>query len=630
MKKSEIEAIPFCPREGKAVWYVDCKEVKLSDQNAMLIDIWHKKEKVVRYVIGTSQCMTYIASQKRWSKAKIIRSDYEENWPTFEEYINSKARAAGIEANIIVSPNVSVKYGSKWIRGIYRQQEDIENERKQKNCEIKAFESRKTAGMMPVMSERFKKFVREAWNDSIIWTHEQDNRTFLTCSYCGKRDVVNGSLKKSKKIRCAYCDKAGRREKETSYESIIEKKAYYNDVRPYQTGIAIIAVRVTRTEQMAMPVRYDFEEVAAMIFKPGRKTPDEYWIYGDRWDKGVKYEDFYGTGHRTRSFPTGPTPGYASKVLSESRLKYTGWEYYGAELYKYLRAWQQEPKIELLAKAGLKKLITYKLNEAAYSALTIGLKASSFADIFGILPERRKMLIDSEGDPEMLKILQMERSIGRMQDRTIELIRDMSSYDRKNIQDISQWVSPDKAVKYLASQTQTEDNHITLYADYLKMRNDMHYPMKERLFPRDLIAAHDELVDERDKEVREKRIIKYEAEYTAIRANYKKLYRRYKYEDSGYIIRPAKSCKEIVEEGAALHHCVGVSNTYISRHNSGSSYILFMRKKEAKDRPFCTIEINADNTIAQWYEAYDKKPDEAILQPILNRYVEHLKERETI
>lgn len=629
MRKSEIEAIPLCRCYRKKGWYTNCKAAKLSTENATIIDVFYDNDPVIRFVIGANQYLSYDYRHQKWGQRKITK-----DWgaPCFGEIIGKNGWG---EKTLIIKPEAVNKsvlktFGNSWLRRIKENQTRIDRERKERNRQLSEWHSRETAAMIPSISDQFEKFVKADWNESIVWTHEQDNRTFLTCSHCGKRDVVSGSLKKSKKIRCAYCDKVGRRKRERDYEQIIEEQRFYNDVRPYEKGVAIVAVRVTKRQQVAMPVWYEFEEEACMIFLPKRKTPDEYWIVGGRWKKGVHKNYSYSGYKQNKTFPTGPVPGYAVKVLKDSKLKYTGWEYYGAEMYKYLRHWQQVPQLELLAKAGLKKLITYKLNETPYSTLNIDLAASSFADIFGILPERRKMLIDSEGDPEMLKTLQMERSIGRMQDRTIELIRDMSSYDRKNIQDISQWVSPDKAVKYLASQTQTEDNPITLYADYLKMRNDMHYPMNERLFPRDLVAAHDALIDEKDRENRDKRANEYERKYPKVSSAYRRLNKIYKFEDGDYIIRPAKSCKEIVEEGATLHHCVGASDTYISKHNKGTSYILLMRKKAEKNKPFCTIEIKADNTIAQWYEAYDKKPDEAILQPILNRYVEHLKEREAI
>ena len=70
MKKSEIEAIPYC-KHGNKEWYAGTKIAHLSDQNARIIDIFYQGQPVVRYVIGASQYLTYICTEKKWSQAKI-------------------------------------------------------------------------------------------------------------------------------------------------------------------------------------------------------------------------------------------------------------------------------------------------------------------------------------------------------------------------------------------------------------------------------------------------------------------------------------------------------------------------------------------------------------------------------
>ena len=47
--------------------------------------------------------------------------------------------------------------------------------------------------------------------------------------------------------------------------------------------------------------------------------------------------------------------------------------------------------------------------------------------------------------------------------------------------------------------------------------------------------------------------------FPQIHNSYRKLRSRYLYEDDEYLIRPARSAAEIVEEGRTLHHCVEAS-----------------------------------------------------------------------
>ena len=48
-----------------------------------------------------------------------------------------------------------------------------------------------------------------------------------------------------------------------------------------------------------------------------------------------------------------------------------------------------------------------------------------------------------------------------------------------------------------------------------------------------------------------------------------------------------------------------------------------MRRRKSPDIAYCTVEIQGTR-IRQWYQKNDKKPDEEIIQPWLDSYVEHL------
>ena len=60
-------------------------------------------------------------------------------------------------------------------------------------------------------------------------------------------------------------------------------------------------------------------------------------------------------------------------------------------------------------------------------------------------------------------------------------------------------------------------------------------------------------------------------------------------EDEEFIIRLPLKLSEIVEEGSKLSHCVG---GYTDRHATGSTTILFLRKKNDVNKPFYTIECH--------------------------------------
>lgn len=61
------------------------------------------------------------------------------------------------------------------------------------------------------------------------------------------------------------------------------------------------------------------------------------------------------------------------------------------------------------------------------------------------------------------------------------------------------------------------------------------------------------------------------------------------------MIRPARRQKELSDEGAALRHCVG---GYIQRMAEGKTAIFFIRRTDAPELPFFTLELQ-DKRVVQ-------------------------------
>ena len=74
------------------------------------------------------------------------------------------------------------------------------------------------------------------------------------------------------------------------------------------------------------------------------------------------------------------------------------------------------------------------------------------------------------------------------------------------------------------------------------------------------------------------------------------------WEQAGLLIRPAATAKELIREGAALHHCVG---GYAERMAKGETAIFFIRRAEEPDKPFYTLELR-DKTVIQCRTAHNK------------------------
>lgn len=96
------------------------------------------------------------------------------------------------------------------------------------------------------------------------------------------------------------------------------------------------------------------------------------------------------------------------------------------------------------------------------------------------------------------------------------------------------------------------------------------------------------------------------------------------WQQDGYFVRPAESAEDIIHEGRLQHHCVGASDAYMAKMAARESWICFLRKKEAPEEPWYTVEVDK-NGIKQAYAAYDRKPDWEETDKILKAWMQQVK-----
>lgn len=123
---------------------------------------------------------------------------------------------------------------------------------------------------------------------------------------------------------------------------------------------------------------------------------------------------------------------------------------------------------------------------------------------------------------------------------------------------------------------------VQIWVDYLNAAKALKYRLKEKYvrFPDSLKREHDKatyaytlLQQVQTKEKFTKKI---------------KKDKKYIYEDQKYMIILPEAGEDIIEEGNALHHCVG---TYVDSVAQDRTSIFFLREREEPDKPFFTIEV---------------------------------------
>ncbi len=119
--------------------------------------------------------------------------------------------------------------------------------------------------------------------------------------------------------------------------------------------------------------------------------------------------------------------------------------------------------------------------------------------------------------------------------------------------------------------------------DYWTMAGQLgrHLEAPRIRWPADLRAAHDEAMDQLRQRKESDRSMQF-------RLRRKQLW-RYCWRCKGLLVRPAKSQRELTEEGDALCHCV---STYGQRHAAGDTAIFFIRRVSAPGKPYFTLELD--------------------------------------
>ena len=124
---------------------------------------------------------------------------------------------------------------------------------------------------------------------------------------------------------------------------------------------------------------------------------------------------------------------------------------------------------------------------------------------------------------------------------------------------------------------------VQILLDYWSMAEQLGQDLTDAQvrYPRCLLIAHDEAAE----------LMRQRQE--AGRANLFRLRRKYlskwTFAVDGLLIRPARSQKDLTNEGNSLHHCV---STYGNRHAKGESAIFFIRRKSRPGEPYYTLELD--------------------------------------
>ncbi len=266
----------------------------------------------------------------------------------------------------------------------------------------------------------------------------------------------------------------------------------------------------------------------------------------------------------------------------------------------YLDLWAKAPIVENVAKTYPEYM--YKLISAApvggngtvYAAARrlMDLKKIKPHEIIGLEKELLSMYADRIG-PETAYIYRMARRMKADVPEEVLTVndREAAKFNLFLTEDIYKEVAPPfgKLVRYCLLKNRERIFDFQYLVDYWRMTIRSEGRVSpEIMFPRDLRAAHDRAM----KKYQSK---KDKAKNDAIKAQAKEA-RALEYTDEklGLFIRPARSASELIIEGRELCHCVA---TYADSVAKGLTNILFIRRIDAPETPFFTLEYRNGKVI---------------------------------
>ena len=145
-----------------------------------------------------------------------------------------------------------------------------------------------------------------------------------------------------------------------------------------------------------------------------------------------------------------------------------------------------------------------------------------------------------------------------------------------------------------AQRRRTRSYNVQLWADALDMQQRVRGGVEDR-YPVDPAALLAHL--EREREMR-----RHEASDAAVARRAEELDGN-GFESDGYLIRPAATVREILDEANAQHNCVA---GFIDKYASGQTDLWLMRKTSDPDTPLVTVEVRG-GAIRQAFQSHNRQ-----------------------
>lgn len=181
-----------------------------------------------------------------------------------------------------------------------------------------------------------------------------------------------------------------------------------------------------------------------------------------------------------------------------------------------------------------------------------------------------------------------------------------------------------RCLRYLERQK----SGIATLLDYWNMARRAGLDLRDEhvQLPKSLKREHDRLVEAERIARNEEEKRRKQAEIEKRRPAFEKAVaplEAWAWEDGGICIRPVHTEEELIDEGSALHHCAGTYGATVAR---GDSCIFFIRRADAPDIPWFTLQVELKTLNAlQNHGLRNCQPTKEVRE-FVSRWLEHVRQ----
>ena len=285
--------------------------------------------------------------------------------------------------------------------------------------------------------------------------------------------------------------------------------------------------------------------------------------------------------------------------------------------------------IEYLIKAGLKRLA----REAAYNTTKFDEGAKDLKTLLGVNGQQLYTLKKLDGDGYMIDAIKyIEKHNEKIDDETLQFITS-NKVVVKELQLRQTGMTLQRMINYLRKQSARGKRSFAgtnnLYKDYLKMAADRGMDLTDEIIchtPR-LREMHDRYLEEKNAREDAAERLRVNKKFPEIKKSFEANTEHFGYQKAGLKIFVPRDAADIRREGKLQHHCVGATDRYMERMAKRETFILFLRRADAQETPYYTLEVEYDGKIRQSYGAYDRKPDWPVVEPVLKSFTRQIRKR---